>query len=153
MRRQLPSSGTNTDRRSRTEPPSSAAADRKLAVMAWMSSQPASGRVSSTRYLVGRCSFANASMPARLRAAGPTVNRGNPQCFGGLDLAFAREAPDQLGARADAELGVRLGQVRLDGSNRHVQRRRDLLVREALRDELHDALLGRRQLAAAARAA
>src|SRR5690242_34338 len=52
-----------------------------------------------------------------------------------------REPRPQLGARADAELAVDAGDVRLDGLRAHEQLSGDLAVRQAGGGELGDAAL------------
>ena len=69
------------------------------------------------------------------------------------ELCSARvAAAAQLGARAHAELGVDVRQVACDRPLAEEQRGGDLAVRPALRDELGDAPLGRRQALARASA-
>ena len=61
------------------------------------------------------------------------------------DGAVRHEAR-QFASRADAELPVDPGQVRLDGGDAHEERLPDLAVPHPLRDQGGDAPLGRRQL-------
>src|SRR5580765_7909609 len=60
---------------------------------------------------------------------------------------LGREAARELSPRADPELRVCVGEVHLDRVDGDEQRLRDLLVREAVRGELDDALLCGRELA------
>ena len=57
-----------------------------------------------------------------------------------------RQVAGQLGAGAEAELGVDPREVRLDRLDRHEARGCDLFVRAALRNEGRHAALGRRQV-------
>jgi hypothetical protein len=63
-------------------------------------------------------------------------------------LGRGAEAPRELPAGADAKLGVRPGQVRLDGGDAEVQLRGDLLVRQAAGRQLGDPPLAGGQAAA-----
>jgi hypothetical protein len=56
-----------------------------------------------------------------------------------------RQPARELGARADAELAIRAREVGLDRALAHEQLGSDLAVGPALRRQLGDALLGRRE--------
>ena len=78
-------------------------------------------------------------MPSTLRPRRTGENvRTSELCLGGAELSC------ELGARADAELGVDAGQVARDGALGEEERRGDLGVRPPHRDQVGDALLGRR---------
>src|SRR5215208_4601959 len=71
--------------------------------------------------------------PARTRR-----KRGDPRTLPRLRGQAARER----GPRADAELAIDVGEMRLDGPVADEERRRDLPVRPPLGDERGDPLLG-----------